>query len=76
MARTKTNTQNNPKHVQHHDATDIWKNYILCFSDFSLKYNDKVENVDFSNYILTAFKSLTLIRLVRNKEYIIARLGK
>ena len=28
MARTKTNTRNDTKHVEHHDATDI-KN-ILC----------------------------------------------
>jgi len=23
------------KLLQHHDATDIWKTYFLCFSDFS-----------------------------------------
>jgi len=32
MARTKTNTQNDTKHVQYHDATDIKKkNYIFVF---------------------------------------------
>jgi len=36
MARTKTNTRNNAKHVKHQDATDILKKKtILCFSDFS-----------------------------------------
>jgi len=36
MARTNTNTQNDTKHVQHHDATDILKNYIFV-SHFEFK---------------------------------------
>jgi len=31
MALTKTNTSNDTKHVQHHDATEIQKNYIFVF---------------------------------------------
>jgi len=30
----KTNTQNDTKHLQHHDATDISKNYIFVFFGF------------------------------------------
>ena len=36
MDRTKTTTQNDTKHVQHHDATDIYKNYIFVFFGFFL----------------------------------------
>ena len=34
MARTKTNTQNDTKHVEHHDATDIQNKLFMCFPDF------------------------------------------
>jgi len=30
MARKKTNTQNNTKHVEHQDVTGIWKKKIFC----------------------------------------------
>jgi len=37
MAHTKSNTQNDTKHAQHHEATYIYKKNpnFLCFSDFS-----------------------------------------
>jgi len=37
MTRTKTNTHNNTKHVEHKkDATDYKKKKTVCFSDFSV----------------------------------------
>jgi len=34
MARTKTNTRDDTKILQHHDATDIQKSYIFVFFVF------------------------------------------
>jgi len=38
MARTKTNTRNDTKFLQHHDATDIYTNYIFVFFGFFFFY--------------------------------------
>jgi len=43
MARTKSNTQNNVKHAEHQDATDIQNKTILCGQDTfeRIEYNIK-----------------------------------
>jgi len=38
MARTKNNTQNNTKHVEHQDATDIKKIIIFFVCFFRIFY--------------------------------------
>ena len=52
MARTKTNTQTNTKHVEYQDVTDIQKKLFLCVSDFTFTFyeyffNDEL-NVELS----------------------------
>ena len=64
MAHTKTNTQNDTKHL-HHDATDIQKNYIFVFSCFYFFYFLFIDNFlhEFSNkcWVTALTRSMTLI---------------
>jgi len=56
MSNLKSNTQNNTKHVEHQDATDIQKNnYILCFSDFLFLFIYVYLN-DFSKKIMLSYR--------------------
>ena len=60
MARTQTNTQNNTKHVEQQDATDIQKNYFVVFLGFLFYFL----------FLNDFFKKCWVNALVRSRTFI------
>ena len=53
MARTRTNTQINTKHVEYQDVTDNQKKIILCVSDFTFTFYEYFLMISPSNVELS-----------------------